>query len=270
MLVWLTHAGMSWWSFVLLMGFAYATMLCSGFLVASGGVMFPTYSASPTTVLLRTIGGNSFRPGSLAMMLTVESMFIIEGFPTPLPQMLHASKLFQSARIRARSFVWAAALATAVTIVFGLIAILVTLHRHGASTLDNWPWTWPAWSICSPLVSNVREPAVPENWLRGALAIGGGFVLLLVWLQSRFVWWPLGPYGFLIASTYLMNHMMWASTFIGWAAATAVLRYGGPRLFRQLRPAFLGLVLGYYITKLPITALSAIFGVTQRWGLFAY
>jgi hypothetical protein len=63
---------------------------------------------------------------------------------------------------------------------------------------------------------------------------------------------------------------MWASIFIGWAAATLVLRYGGLRLFRQLRPIALGLVLGYYLTKLPITVLSALFGVTQRWGLFSY
>ena len=94
--------------------------------------------------------------------------------------------------------------------------------------------------------------------------------MLLVWLQSRFVGWPLSPYGFLIASTYMTNRMMWASTFIGWLAATVVLRYGGLRLFRQLRPIALGLVLGYYITKLPITVLSAVFGVTQRWGLFSY
>jgi len=267
---WLARAGMSWWGFLLLMGLAYAAMLCSGYLVASGGVMFPTYSASPTTVLLRSIGGASFKPDSLAMMLTVESMFVIEGFPAPLPQVLHSSKLFHTARIQARRFTPAAGLATVITIVFGLIAILVTLHRHGAGTLDQWPWTWPSWSICAPLAGNIRDPAMPENWLRTALGIGASFVLLLVWLQSRFIWWPISPYGFLIASTYMMNHMLWASTFIGWAAATIVLRYGGPRLFRQLRPAFLGLVLGYYITKLPITVLSALFGVTQRWGLFAY
>jgi len=64
----------------------------------------------------------------------------------------------------------------------------------------------------------------------------------------------------------MMNHMMWVSVFIGWAAAAIVLRYGGLRLFRTVRPVFLGLVLGYYLPKLPITVLSAIFGITQRWA----
>jgi hypothetical protein len=111
---------------------------------------------------------------------------------------------------------------------------------------------------------------MPDTWLQTAMGIGAAFVLLLVWLQSSFVWWPLSPYGFLMGGTYMVNHMMWSSTFVGWLAATIVLRYGGLRLFRELRPLFLGLVLGYYITKLPITVLSAVFGVTQRWGLFSY
>ena len=267
---WLARAGMSGWSFLLLMGLGYAAMLCTGFLVASGGVMFPAYTATPSTVLLRTLGGRAFRPAELAMVLTVDSMFMREGFAAPLPQMLHSSKLFHAAHIQARRFTPAAALAVVLAIVCGLVALLATIHRHGAGTLDQWPWTWPGWSICAPLAAQMRDPSQPDAWLQGALGLGAAFVLGLVWLQSRFVWWPLSPYGFLIASSYMMNHMMWASTFLGWAAATLVLRYGGPRLFHRLRPVFLGLVLGYYLTKLPITVLSAIFGVTQRWGLFAY
>jgi hypothetical protein len=270
MVWWMVRAGASWWSFALVIGLGYATMLCSGYLMASGGVMFPTYTASASEVLLGSLGGSVFTPASLAMVLTVDSMFLREGFPAPLPQMLNAGKLFHSAGIRARRFTGAAAVAVAIAIVSGLVALLLTIQPRGASTMDQWPWSWPGWSICSPLAENIRSPRPADTWLRSALGLGAGFVLLMVWLQSRFLWWPLSPYGFLIASTYLMNHMMWASIFIGWLAAAIVLRYGGLRLFRQLRPLFLGLVLGYYITKLPITALSALLGVTQRWGLFSY
>ena len=271
MLWWVSLGGMPWWSFALLMGLFYASTVCTAYLVASGGVMFVDMTASPSAVLLRAVGGRAFAPSSLGLMLSLDSVFMREGgFPSPMPQMLQASKLLHVARIRARRFGWATALAVAIAIVFGLAAILVTVQRRGASTLDSWPWSWPNWSICQVLAANIRSPEAPEGVLRAALGVGGGVVLLLVWLQSRFVGWPLSPYGFLIASTYMTNRMMWASTFIGWLAATVVLRYGGLRLFRQLRPIALGLVLGYYITKLPITVLSAVFGVTQRWGLFSY
>jgi hypothetical protein len=270
MLWWVLRAGMSWWSFLPLMGIFYATSLCTAYLVTSGGVMFPAYGTGYSDVLLRTVGGRVFTPPSLYMVLSLDSIYMREGFASPVPQMLHSSKLFHTARIRARFFAWAAALAVVVAIAFGLSAILMTIPRHGAGSLDQWPWTWTNWSIYAPMASNLRAPESADGWLRAALAAGGGFVLLLVWLQGRFVWWPISPYGFLIASSYMMNHMMWASILIGWACAALVLRYGGLRRFRDLRPFFLGLVLGYYITKLPITALSAVFGVTQRWGSFAY
>ena len=91
---WLVRVGMSGWVFFGLMGLAYATMLCSGYLVASGGVMFPSYTINPSTVLLRTLGGAAFTPTTLAVTFAVDSMFLTEGFPTPLPQMLHTGKLF--------------------------------------------------------------------------------------------------------------------------------------------------------------------------------
>jgi hypothetical protein len=270
MLWWVLRAGMSWWSFTLLMGIFYAASLSTAYLVTSGGVMFPDYGLGYSDVLLRTLGARAFKPASLYMMLSLDSIYMLEGFATPLPQMLHSSKLLHSAKIRARSFAWAAGLGVVITVVFGLIAILMTLHGPGVGLLDEWPWTWPGWSIFEPMAANLRVPQMPEGWLQAALGIGGSFVLLLVWVQSRFVWWPISPYGFLLASSYMTNHMMWTSIFLGWACAAIVLRYGGLRRFRDLRPFFLGLVLGYYITKLPITVLSAIFGVSQRTGSFAY
>jgi hypothetical protein len=270
LLWWVLRAGMSWWSFTLVMAVFYAASLSTAYLVTSGGVMFPDYGLGYSDVLLRTLGGRAFKPASLYMLLSLDSIYMLEGFATPVPQMLHSSKLFHTARIRARLFTCAAALAVVVAVGFGLAALLVTIPRHGAGSLDQWPWTWTSWSIYVPMAANLRVPQMPEAWLQAALGIGGSFVLLLVWLQGRFVGWPVSPYGFLIASSYMMNHMMWTSILIGWACAATVLRYGGLRRFRALRPFFLGLVLGYYITKLPITALSAILGVTQRWGSFAY
>ncbi len=142
--------------------------------------------------------------------------------------------------------------------------------RELSPAFPSSPWTWPNWSIYVPLAANLRDPAAAQAHLGLAMGAGAAVVLLTTYLQSRCMWWPLSPYGFVIASTYMTNHMMWASVFIGWLAATLALRYGGLRPFRSLQPIALGLVLGYYITKLPITVLSAIFGVTQRWGLFAY
>ncbi len=73
----------------------------------------------------------------------------------------------------------------------------------------------------------------------------------------------MSPVGFLIASSYETNRSMWVSVFIAWVISTVVRRYGGLRLFRTLRPAFLGLVLGDLLTKGVLTIISSILGITR-------
>jgi len=59
---------------------------------------------------------------------------------------------------------------------------------------------------------------------------------------------------------------MWVSVFIAWAIAVVVRRYGGLRLFRTMRPAFLGLVLGQFLTQGALAIISSVFGITQPMG----
>jgi hypothetical protein len=53
---------------------------------------------------------------------------------------------------------------------------------------------------------------------------------------------------------------MWCPFLIAWAAKTAILRYGGVRIYRQAVPFFLGLILGDYIVP-------TLWGV---WGTVAH
>ena len=74
-------------------------------------------------------------------------------------------------------------------------------------------------------------------------AFGAALTGILSALRWRFVAWPLHPIGYLVANSYAAKKV-WFSLFIGWAAKLLVLRLGGSRLFRQVRPLFVGLILG--------------------------
>jgi hypothetical protein len=67
-------------------------------------------------------------------------------------------------------------------------------------------------------------------------------------MRQRCIWWPLHPIGFPIASTFTIVYYGWLAIFMAWLAKAMVLRYGGIRLYRQLTPFFLGLVLGEFFT----------------------
>jgi hypothetical protein len=109
----------------------------------------------------------------------------------------------------------------------------------------------------------MHAPEAPDNWLRFALFLGAGVASLLYWLNLRFLWWPVSPIGFLIASSYETNRSLWANVFIGWLITALVRRYGGLRLFRSLRPAFLGLVLGELLVKGGLGIIEGILGLNR-------
>jgi hypothetical protein len=73
--------------------------------------------------------------------------------------------------------------------------------------------------------------------------IGGGVMALLLWVRHRFLWWPLNPLGYFISSNWKTGHIFFPC-FAAWLFKSVILKYGGPRLYRDARPFFLGLILG--------------------------
>jgi len=263
MLWWALQAGMSWWAFAGLLGVFYAVLLGASRLVAAGGVMFVDTGFFPRQIMLRSVGALPIGYTSLTLYSYLSVIYMYDPMNLALPQMMNSFKLVHSSGLQGRIFTLAAALAVIVVIGFGLAALLRMLHTYGATSLGFWPFTdYPEWAF-GELDATLRTPEAPDNWLRLALALGGGFTLLLVWLHTRFVWWPVSPVGFLIASSYETNRSLWVNVFIAWVLSTLVRRYGGLRLFRTLRPVFLGLVLGDLLTKGALAIVSSIFGITQ-------
>ncbi len=263
MIWWALRAGMSWWAFAGLIGVFYAVLLGASRLVAAGGVMFVDTGFFPRGIMLRTLGAPVIGPASLTMYSYLSCIYMYDPMNLAMPQMMNSFKLVHSARLRGSTFTWAAALGLLTVTILGLAALLQMLHQEGATSLGYWPFTdYPEWGF-GELDATLRSPELADNWLRAALGIGAAFTLLLVWLHTRFVWWPVSPVGFLIASSYEANRSMWVSVFIAWALSTFIRRYGGLRLFRTLRPAFLGLVLGDLLTKGALAIVSSILGITR-------
>jgi len=66
---------------------------------------------------------------------------------------------------------------------------------------------------------------------------------LLMSARHHFLWWPLHPLGYTISANWKTGHIF-ASAFLAWWLKLLILRYGGPKLYKSLRPFFLGLILG--------------------------
>ncbi len=266
MLWWALKMGMSAWSFLVLIGLFYTVLLGASRLVAAGGVMYVDTGVFPRWITLRTLGAPLVGPTSLTLYSYLSVIYMYDPMNLPMPQIMNSFKLLHSGRLRGKLFAWAAAIAVICLLLFGLPALLRIIYQEGATSLGRWPFTsYPRWAF-GELNNSLHNPDFPDNFLRLALLLGAGITFLLVWLHSRFLWWPISPVGFLIASSYETNRSLWVSVFIAWAIGSLLRRYGGLRLFRTLRPAFLGLILGQFLTEGFLAIISSIFGLTQPVG----
>ncbi|MGC9317929.1 MAG: DUF6785 family protein [Armatimonadota bacterium] len=78
-----------------------------------------------------------------------------------------------------------------------------------------------------------------------ARAVGLVLSLLMLWLRSRFLRFPLNPMGLALAGTF--GHPIWFPIFVAWLAKSMILRIGGAQTYRNLTPVFLGLAIGHFL-----------------------
>jgi hypothetical protein len=267
MLWWALRAGMSWESYALFMAAFYVALIGTVRLTAAAGLLQHRPPTHARWVILRTLGARPVGPASLTMYSYLSMGYMLEPQNWAINYMMNSFKLIHRSRLRARGFPLAVAIAMVGALIAGSAGVLYTAYRHGAVAMQCWPTTAVPTCAFREFSSSLRSPEIPDNWLRLALLVGGGLTAALSWLTTHFVWWPLSPIGFVIASVMHTNRDIWANAFIGWLLATVIRRYGGLRLYQSFRPAFVGLIFGHYLTDAGMAMFATTFlgarGVTS-------
>jgi len=154
-------------------------------------------------------------------------------------------KVVEEGKAIPKGLIWYLLLAAATSVVVALFYTLHLAYARGGINLHPWffingpqaPYNWVASMLDHPY--KVRAGSV-------GLIIGGAlFMFFLGWMRVRFLWWPFHPVGFAIGSVWLMNQQ-WLTALIAWTLKILLLRYGGLKLYRKLRPLFLGMILGQF------------------------
>jgi hypothetical protein len=254
--LWLHAAGapllLSFWMTLLF----YSLILVLTRFVAESGLLFLDSTYIPTQVLAM-FGTHNFTP--LSAGVAFENDIVMVHYPTEhvMPATANAYSLLGEARMRPRMFTWGIVLAVVVGYLVSFVSSLWLNYHYGAIRLDDYGARQaPQWSLDRAL----EFVNTPTNLHPGHLEmVGLGAFLAFVFLQlkARFLWWPFGPIGLAMGSTWAMDHMYF-SIFIGWLCREAALRGGGLRWYRGGLPYFLGLLLG-----------EGIFGgCAVLWGMF--
>jgi len=208
--------------------------------VATGGVATARSPIVPAYFIISGLGTSILgAKGLVALNFT----FIWQGESRTSP-MVAASNGLKLAELipgpKTRLF-WGLMVALLCSLLGAAYMTLKLAYTYGAINLSLINWAGAhGWPKISSTIQNMPD-ANMRGWLfRG---IGGLVEGLLIWAQHRWFWWPFHPVGFAIAVGWLTSQI-WFSALIAWILKAVIVRFGGVNLFQNLKPFFLGLILG--------------------------
>ena len=208
--------------------------------VATGGVATARSPIVPAYFIISGLGTSILgAKGLVALNFT----FIWQGESRTSP-MVAASNGLKLAELipgpKTRLF-WGLMLALLCSLLGAAYMTLKLAYTYGAINLSLINWAGAhGWPKISSTIQNMPD-ANMRGWLfRG---IGGLVEGLLIWAQHRWFWWPFHPVGFAISVGWLTSQI-WFSALIAWVLKAVIVRFGGVNLFQNMKPFFLGLILG--------------------------
>ena len=244
--IWGSVAGAQFIAVLLLMVLFFLSHIVATRLVCEGGMLYVQHPFRPFNMVLAGFGSRGLGGHNVAILAYLDHLWMVDNRSPLMPGLMQSWKLADEGGLNKRQLAKALALAIVVAVVSSYCSYLRLMYRYGGSTLHEWFTTYYTRNLyCNWTMQLLEggEPAKPMAFLTmgaGALSLAG-----LTFLHHRFLWWPLHPIGYLMGASWPMINF-WFPVFVGWLCKTAILHYGGPRVYRRLLPGFLGLVLAEF------------------------
>ncbi|MEE3262824.1 MAG: DUF6785 family protein, partial [Candidatus Latescibacterota bacterium] len=225
----------------LLLGVAFIIFIAISRTVAQGGVanMFPP--TNPPDFIISGIGSSAVGAKGLGA-LAICYAWSVDTLILMMSACANGLKLLTEVKAAHHRRLFAAIVAViTLTLSASIVMVIYLSYQHGAINLSSFYFNNVSQYPFRFMAFNLGEPAGP-NWM-GWTHTGIGAVVMgaLMIAQHRFVWWPFHPLGYPVSCVF---GGMWFSVFLAMLLKSVIMKYGGPPLFRRLRPMFLGLILG--------------------------
>ncbi len=126
---------------------------------------------------------------------------------------------------------------------FSFWAAIHLQYNAGANVMTAHNWGQFQW-----MKSQMDSPESVGRNYGGMYATAAGALsaMAMMWMRTRFIWWPFHPAGYAISLTFGAEYY-WSCLAISSLVKLLVLRYGGYKLNRQVMPLMFGLILGEYL-----------------------
>ena len=269
LLYWASRAGMDLVAFALLMTIFVGYSIASTRLVAAGGIYVPSVSMAPREVLLGLTGTSAYPVRTLSLLTYLEHTFMLQYKVNFMHFAMNDLKVLHTSRMRGR--LGALALLLAVLLMMAIVpwVNLAACYHRGALLMDTWQFQDSGTGQFGQLAASLHSPEAAQTYLPIGLVCGAALMLLLTWLHTSFLWWQLSPIGFVMGGTNAMNTRIWTNALLAWLLVVLLRRFGGLKLYRTWRPAFVGMVLGHFAIMGLRSMIDPMLGLTMQLSPWA-
>lgn len=231
-------AGMSFWLAIGVMIFFYIMAIVLTWMVVDGGLLFLLAIFRPSDYIMIAMGSSQFDTASHTI-LTFEKTLMFDMREFMMPHVMNSFKASDPVKLKRRQLLGAMGIAMVLGLIVSYFSGLMTWYHKGGHNLSYWhdpePWNRLAWFLNYPTDTNWTELSF--------IFTGIGIMSFLIFMRYRFLWWRIHPLGYAMTTSWA-PYTIWFSIFLGWLSKYVILKFGGFKAYRKLRPAFLGMVLG--------------------------
>jgi hypothetical protein len=260
MLVWLIATGLDPYVAMLLIVGSLVVFIGLARITCEAGLPSIQTPMVPQAFMIRGFG-----PEILGLQnmtgLGLSTVWLGDTAANMMNSVMHSLRLSSGEERHLRHLPWALLLALVVALTASIWYTMSLAYTYGGINLHGWYFrgivSWPFNYIAS--VANAPEASFAPRLT--FITVGAGVMGALLYLRQRFLAWPLHPIGFPVSNTHPIITFGWLSILLAWLCKAAILRYGGVRLYRAMRPFFLGLVLGEFSASVLWVFIDGSFGV---------
>ena len=245
---WLNASGVPLWVTVVFLLVAFAIFYGLARIVAEGGVGFtrPQMTAQPPVInFLGTDAVTASGIVSLAFTYSWAGNLRV----LVMASVINGMKMADRVGVLRRPLFWAIMLAILVSLFSSLFLMIWLGYHFGGINLEGYVYQHMGRGVAEFAAYKITNPAnlIDQLDIVGPrfvyTGIGAAVMSGLIFLRHHFLWWPTHYLGFAISATN-MTSACWFGIMIGWLCKLVVLKYGGPKPYKRLRPLFLGFILG--------------------------
>ena len=240
-LLWCHQLGLSlrWATLLFAIHLIWRTLLTR--MVAEAG-LFVFWTPSPHNFLVRAFGKDVIGPKNITGLNMVGSK-LNDSATCLMPQALQGLKIAQTASLNQRQVFGILLASTLVSMLTCHPTCLHIIYTTAVPKMGCWTRAYPRNMARTLLNQLVQEQKMKTGDYISMLA-GGVVTVALGLLRWRFLWWPFHPLGYVAVNGTWFGNRYAFSIFLGWLFKAVTLWFGGIRLWRMMRPAAMGLILG--------------------------